>query len=702
MTTYDRETLPNGAWVIYEHGRVWRKPQPACTFAFDTETRVFLDGEVKTQHDIYLALRDTSTEEKRARLYNEVWAWQIYDEVNGFFMTNNFDVWLYYQCQAKHQFGWCYNATFDFAQIDYKLLAEGADKWTPHVHKTGKSYSKAQRWTYESVHNNMGARYAYKLWVPYRSTKDRHEYVHAVEYRDFMKLMAGGLKRVLLDLDVRNAEGNPIRKLEMDYQAVDVDNPTDDEVAYCRNDVEGLYFAVKQFNATMEAQTNGELHIFGEDTNVLTAGGFAKHELLRSMYPDMDTRKKRMKQYQKDHPITVVQDTWLRDNHLYRGGISYVNPRYRGRLLTREAFDGVPMYRYDVNSEYPFAMANIRDLVGEPKRVPYGEYMAMPNREDFEAILMLTNVSATVNDGMLGVWYDPFKREFVDNVNEHGLHLMFERELTELSYWYDIDYTCDEVILYKRGDYAYRRFVEANYTLKATAKAEGKKAVEKATKLLLNSSYGKLAERLERIVGHYELNEDTGAVHFVPDKTEVDEGGRMSVAVGALVTAYARCYILSKIREVCHGDVAGLFIYIDTDSAHVYAEYDKADPVNLGGLKCEAKCDAVKYIAPKTYVDVEHVGDDGAVDIGDVEVHSKGISTAIVMATLAKAEPLTIDVIDKAVNYGVKYVVLCAMNVRGGKVLVPTEKYLARVELAPDELQLVITSGYDGQYLIEV
>ena len=29
----------------------------------------------------------------------------------------------------------------------------------------------------------MGARYAYKLWVPYKHY-DRHEYVHAVEYRD--------------------------------------------------------------------------------------------------------------------------------------------------------------------------------------------------------------------------------------------------------------------------------------------------------------------------------------------------------------------------------------------------------------------------------------------------------------------------------------------------------------------------------------
>ena len=716
MREYNREQLPDGKWVIYEAGRNWRKPRPACTFAFDTETRVFLDGKVQTQHDIFVALKGVKDAEKRQRLYNEVWAWQVYDEFNGFFMTNDFDVWLFYQCLCGHKFGWCYNATFDFAQIDYKILADGADKWTPHEHNTGRAYNKGQRWTYESIHNDTGARYAYKLWIPYRSPKDRHTYTHAVEYRDFMKLFGGGLASVLNDLDIRDNDGNAIRKLSMEYQAVDVNNPTEDDVAYCRNDVAGLYFAVKQFNATMESRTNGELHIFGDDTNVMTAGGFAKHELLRAMYPTLETKRKRIKQYQKDHPITSKQDAWLRENHLYRGGISFVNPRYRGRMLTRDMFNDTPMYRYDVNSEYPYAMANIRDLIGEPKRVKYAEYLNMKDKDEYEAILMLTHVTGTVIDGMLGVWYDPFKRAFVDHIDENGLHLMYERELIELSYWYDLDYICEEVILYNRGGFAYKSFVDTNYLLKATAKAEVNKSVEKATKLLLNSSYGKLAERIVRKKGHYELNPDTGAVHFIVDETDIDDGGRMSVAVGALVTAFARCYILSKIREVCDGDVSGRFVYVDTDSCHAFARYDKADPVNLGGLKEEAQCDAVKYIAPKTYIDIEKVnivdgkrlvphsvttGKNGK-PVPNYEVHSKGISTAIIAGTLAKYDELSLEDVDRIIQYDVQYVVLCAMNVRGGKVLVPTQKYLARLELAPDDVKVYITSGYYGTYLTEV
>ena len=45
-----------------------------------------------------------------------------------------------------------------------------------------------------------------------------------------------------------------------------------------------------------------------------------------------------------------------------------------------------------------------------------------------------------------------------------------------------------------------------------------------------------------------------------------------------------------------------------------------------------------------------------------------------------------------------KYKVLVAMNVRGGKVLLPTYKYLARAELAPND---VVYTNADGVMLIE-
>ena len=184
----------------------------------------------------------------------------------------------------------------------------------------------------------------------------------------------------------------------------------------------------------------------------------------------------------------------------------------------------------------------------------------------------------------------------------------------------------------------------------------------------------------------------------------------MNVAVGALVTAYARVYILSKIREVCGGEIAKRFVYIDTDSIHAFADYPKADAYALGGLKLEATCEAVKYILPKTYIDVERVNEDGTIEYNALEIHSKGVSVSAVLASFRKKQKgkkrglPTLALIDSKISYGQKYLVLCAMNVQGGKVLLPVEKYLATNDRKPkdDDARQVITNYAGNAYLMEI
>ena len=708
---YSKHNLGGGKWVICEAGKDYTKPIKACTFAFDTETQVFLNGKLYTEKVLFNKLKKMETAEKRKRLSNITWAWQCYDEANGFFMTNDFETWLTYQCLCGYKYGWCYNSTFDFAQIDYQILALGKDKWHKHERaEEGKAYNKAQPCTYESLHSDMGARYAYKLWRPYKNSS-RHTYVHAVTYHDFMKLIPGGLGKLLADLNVVDNEGNPVRKLSMEYQLVHTDlNISDADIDYCCNDVKGLYFAIKMFNETIEEQSNNECHIFGNDTNIMTAGGFAKRELLRSLYPAIKGNKKRLERYQKQHPISNDFDAYVREHHLYRGGISYVNELYKGLLLTAKQMNS-PMYRYDVNSEYPYSMAMINDLIGYAKRVNYADFVKMKDKEQYEAAYLLTYVSGIVKHNYLGLWYDPYKRKYVDIIEEDNVeHLMFEREINEMSYWYDdFEFACDYVFLWKKGEKVYAPFVHENYALKAQAKKDKNATLQAVTKLKLNSSYGKLAERVERVTGYYELNEETGAIHFVRNNEIETSTSNMSVAVGALVTSYARCYILSKIREVCGDDIKHKFVYIDTDSIHAFASYDKADAFSLGGLKLEATCEAIKYILPKTYVDIEHINKDNTIDMKAIEMHSKGVNIQSIRNYLNKKQKgkrrglPTLELINKAFSYGQQYNCLCAMNVRGGKVLVPTPKYLARTELAPiDNDERAVYSNYEMEYYHEI
>ena len=278
-----------------------------------------------------------------------------------------------------------------------------------------------------------------------------------------------------------------------------------------------------------------------------------------------------------------------------------------------------------------------------------------------------------------------------------------------MAQWYDdFEFACDYVILWHKGKKAYAPFVNENYELKAQAKKDKNPTLQQTTKLKLNSSYGKLAERVERVKGHYELNEETGAIHFIREDVEIDTSASMNVVIGALTTCVARCYILSKIREVCNGNIKHKFVYIDTDSIHAFASYDKADAYALGGLKLEATCEAVKYIAPKTYIDIEKINKDGTINYDAFEVHSKGINLSAIIADLKKKQKgkrkglPTLELLNRKINYGAKYICLVAMNVKGGKVLIPTEKYLARFELAPKQDDQIVYTNYVGGMFSEI
>ena len=86
------------------------------------------------------------------------------------------------------------------------------------------------------------------------------------------------------------------------------------------------------------------------------------------------------------------------------------------------------------------------------------------------------------------------------------------------------------------------------------------------------------------------------------------------------------------------------------------------------------------------------------------EIHSKGVNVRAVLDSLKKKQKWkrhglpTLRLLDEKMAYGQKYVVLQAMNVKGGKVLIPTEKYIARPELASS--CLVSVNG-EGEMLIE-
>ena len=119
----------------------------------------------------------------------------------------------------------------------------------------------------------------------------------------------------------------------------------------------------------------------------------------------------------------------------------------------------------------------------------------------------------------------------------------------------------------------------------------------------------------------------------------------------------------------------------------------------MGGLKLEAICQACKYVLPKTYVDITKINKDGTIEYKDIELHTKGVNLSAVYSELFKKQKgkkkgkPTLDLIDRKIEYGVAYKVLVAMNVIGGKVLLPQLKYLARIEQKNDRIYWTNATG---------
>ena len=637
--------------------------------ASDTETFTYIDG-VKVSNDDLLRLGKIHNQAFfRQHASVRVWAWQFSNGKN-FFVTNDFDEYIEFLCEHKVKAIWFYNAKFDFAQIDYQLLTH-----SPIYRLSTEEDGKKDGYRYESLHNDKGGRYSLKIWTPYKAhgkgsrNVDRHEHVHSTTFYDFCNIFGGGLSSLLKEFDVKDFDGNAIRKSAMDYQGVDEYHLTGNDLNYLKNDTCGLYHLIRIANDTLTELTG--YSICKAKPDVMTAGGLAKKMLLRFLYPNTQ-EKFRKEKFQKEHPLTLEQDSYLREHRLYNGGLCILNDYFAGRIITDK------MSRYDVNSEYPFIMSGMYDLYGDGVKMTEKQWEKIKNKDGYERIYVFGELHGRLKENKIPCFRNGYTGKFEKSINIEQTYLMFEEEVNELKEWYELDYDLTYYIVFKRRKLnGYANFVNTFYELKNESKKNGQKAKTKFAKLLLNSSYGKLAERIARRITWREINTETGAVHLVSkNENEIDESSMLSVVQGAYVTALARVWILSHIREICGEDVLHKLIYCDTDSVHVLAEYDKADPYNLGGFKNEGDFNCCKYIAPKCYFDGK-IDNEGR--FSELEIHSKGLSIKLIEQEFKTPTGWkSVKEVDKRFSYGEKFQPLSGMNIKGGKALIPIEKYLAK------------------------
>lgn len=616
----------------------------------DTETKLYDGNHLLTEDEVYQMYKKGGQKLIRERVEVKAYAFMLSDGVN-FALFQNIEDFIKACAMFRVKTVFWYNARFDFAIFDYFFLTNGwkeSDVQCAEMKRHGKLPHK----TYQSLNGDYGQRYSLRIWQEY-TNNTRHKKVHNFKMIDICNIFGGGLKANLESWKIKDHEGNDIRKLEMDYVASDINN--EDDLQYMINDTKGLHLLAEAIEKTMK-QITGYSLFNGE---FLTAGGLAKKTMLKHFYNSDD--KKNVDIFKKMFPITIHEDSFFREKNLYLGGKCFVNPLFKGVVCK-------DVYTYDVNSMYPNQMRNMKYPTGKGIKHYTGNKQFKYDRINHCYILAISGLFGALKENMVAVWQDKLSDDYVEVIREPEQRLIWLEELEEYEKYYDLEYTVDYVLEYEahylKGA---RSYTDTFYSIKATTKG----AMRQGSKLLLNSAYGKLAQRVERAVCHYELAED-GVVHLVQTSTEIDEKGMLSVVVGSRVTALARTHLMRLIRTSTHNDPKHLFIYCDTDSLKIMCEFNDPNEIHdsdLGKLKCEGFFKYGLFLAPKTYLlyNKEHF-----------EVHCKGVNTKVVEKELKNCK--SFKQMCNVFKPNRLFKCLCGMNVKGGKALVYVDKMIMNDE----------------------
>lgn len=609
----------------------------------DTETKLYYEDELLTEEKASEFYKNNGADWCRENIKVKAYAFML-SNGNDFALFQNIEDFILCCAMLNVKKVFWYNAKFDFSIFDYYFATHDWKRSEEIVEDFNKKKHKIPTNVFQSMDGDFGQRYQLRIWKEYIS-RSYHKNVHNFKMIDICNIFAGGLKRNLEDWGIEDKSGNKVRKLSMDYVNASIENDIDYMVA----DTKGLHLLAEKINEKVKEISGFSLF----DGDYITAGGLAKKSLLKFMFYEKST-KDNMRIFKKFFPISVKEDKNYRKFNLYQGGKCFVSPYYINKIVKN-------IYKYDINSMYPSQMRNMRYPVGKPKKVK-----RISKDETKLYVLKIKDIFGHLKENMVPTWYDTLTADYVFQIFEEEEQYFWIEELQELENYYNLSYDIVEILefdgYFMKGAKAY---VDNYYDIKKNSKG----AIRQGAKLFLNSAYGKLAERVEKISCHYELSEK-GYMHLVKGEEKVDEKSLMSVLVGSRITALSRVLLMRYIREICKGNPKKYFLYCDTDSVHALCNYKDTDDKELGKMKSEGIYEYGKYLAPKTYLLFNNLEENDK----KYEVHTKGVNVYVVENELKKCENFY-QASDKF-KAGVNYHCLTSLNCIGGKALIFIDKVL--------------------------
>lgn len=444
----------------------------------------------------------------------------------------------------------CYfhNLKFDSQFILYWLLTNG------FRHVTSRELHKNQ---FNTLISDAGVFYTIKV---------KFENDQKVEFYDSLKILPMSVA------EMPEAFGLDIKKLDMDYEEVrDINHiPTEEEINYIKHDLLVPLRCIKIMHdrgLTRMTTASNALYNYKHITSV---------EKFNELYP----------------PLTLSED---RDCRLsYKGGWTYLNPKYADMLLDVGQV-------YDVNSMYPWAMKYCLLPYGHPiyysgKYDDNDEYPLYIQclrcefklkKERYPSIQLKGNIRFMDTEYVV----DSEGPEIL-TLTSVDLKLLYENYIVSNEEW---------IGGYKfKGMYGlFTDYIDYWYEEKNKAKHEGNKPMQRISKLMLNSLYGKFGSNPRKKSKYPYYDKEKDIVRYEIGVEEITSGGYVPVA--SFITSYCRDKIV-RAANLC-GDS---FVYADTDSIHIIGDTIpeiEIDEYKLGAFKQESVFKKAKFHRAKCYIE---------------------------------------------------------------------------------------------------
>lgn len=516
------------------------------------------------------------------------WAWGVCEIGNpeNFHYGNSLDTLFQFMKDCYNATFFIHNMKFDMDFLFVYLFEHGYTLAKPKK-INGKQVVDEKTKTFTTVISDMGQFYSAKIIFKKQGKRTQYAKIY-----DSLKMLPFSVDAVAKSF------GLPLNKLHLDYKTFrEVGHElTDHEVKYLRHDVEIMARALQVlFDQGQDKKTQAS-NAFSDFQARFGKEEFAKY------FPAPD--------YQHDQDMRQA----------YRGGYTYVSPKYKGVNIR----EGLVL---DVNSLYPSVMRNCpmpygagRPFTGKYEPDPiYTTYIQM-----FSCVFelkpgKLPTVQLKNNPRFKGT-------EYLESSGGKPVVLCMTQP--------DYELFCDhyKVIMpeyingwkFKSATGLFNTYIDYWMEQKNEAKATKNKGLYTLSKLMLNALYGRFALN-PNVQNKYPVY-DNGMIRF--EMGEKDTRAPVYIPVGAFVTAWGRNRTIRSAQKVYE-----LFAYADTDSLHLSIELPEAlrdmdedeleklttadlqrygvplpddfevDPYMIGAWKVESKFNRARFIRQKSYIE---------------------------------------------------------------------------------------------------